>query len=401
MSFQDLAEMIRSGTLKEDDPVRREGGSGWTAAQDVIGLLRAAGKQADEQPAPAAGPERAPLARKPAKPARSFRDIARSGWSDRRLRNRVLVFLSGVLMTTAAAVVWAYWPHSRPTFPEPLLGRPRRAEDGFLTSALGPRPEIPSVPGLEPGVPQPIPGLEKIEPAFAPSLAADLESIVFSRMVKVENKFDLYLAARDDVSDPFGEPKLIERCASPQEDTHPTLSPDGLELIFVRAYARPILFHAARETTFDEFRKPIVWSAPGLENAGRRFGLPRFVDRLHLMISATEGASNTPLLLLAQRARSKRAFGPPREWPFWTPADAFITPDGLRAYYGSQTGLSVMVRTSPAAEFQGTIEIADAAVTGPINGPVWVAPREDVMFYASPGTGKNLDSPSRLWMIRF
>ena len=53
LSFPDLVELVRSGTLKEDDPVRRDGRSQWTPAGEVIGLLRAAAKK----PAEAAPPE--------------------------------------------------------------------------------------------------------------------------------------------------------------------------------------------------------------------------------------------------------------------------------------------------------------------------------------------------------
>ena len=45
VSFREMAEMVRSGTLKEDDPVRREGASQWTRAGEVIGLFRAAAKE--------------------------------------------------------------------------------------------------------------------------------------------------------------------------------------------------------------------------------------------------------------------------------------------------------------------------------------------------------------------
>ena len=45
LSFQELAGMLRSRTLTEEDPVRREGAHEWTPAREVIGLLRAAVKR--------------------------------------------------------------------------------------------------------------------------------------------------------------------------------------------------------------------------------------------------------------------------------------------------------------------------------------------------------------------
>jgi hypothetical protein len=42
VSFQDLAKMIREGTLTEEDRVRRDFSTDWIKARDVIGLVRTA-----------------------------------------------------------------------------------------------------------------------------------------------------------------------------------------------------------------------------------------------------------------------------------------------------------------------------------------------------------------------
>jgi hypothetical protein len=61
VTFQQLVEMVRSGTLVEDHGVRRELSQEWTAARDVIGLYRAAGIAKAEigSPEPAKPPAQA------------------------------------------------------------------------------------------------------------------------------------------------------------------------------------------------------------------------------------------------------------------------------------------------------------------------------------------------------
>jgi hypothetical protein len=75
VSFREMAEMVRAGTLKEDDPVRRQGTSEWTRAREVIGLFRVAAKEPPAAtPKPQAEPQRAEAPGKP-KPAALHRTI--------------------------------------------------------------------------------------------------------------------------------------------------------------------------------------------------------------------------------------------------------------------------------------------------------------------------------------
>ena len=69
VSFQDLREMVRAGTLTEDDPVRRKESSRWDPAREVVGLFRAAESEVAEA-APAdseVSSEPAPAPHEPAK----------------------------------------------------------------------------------------------------------------------------------------------------------------------------------------------------------------------------------------------------------------------------------------------------------------------------------------------
>ena len=88
-------------------------------------------------------------------------------------------------------------------------------------------------------------------------------------------------------------------------------------------------------------------------------------------------------------------------WPQW-----FVVPSGLHAFYGGNEGLYLTARQNVRSGFPGEMRILDASVTGPIDGPLWVTPQEDVVFYVSPGPGQapgpyHRDKGRRLWLLRF
>ena len=87
VGFRDMAEMVRAGTLKEADQVRRKGTSEWIPARDVIGLFRAAKKEpaqaapAAPEPKPPLAPDQPPAKGQPAAPPRRIRKrhVSRDG----------------------------------------------------------------------------------------------------------------------------------------------------------------------------------------------------------------------------------------------------------------------------------------------------------------------------------
>ena len=69
-------------------------------------------------------------------------------------------------------------------------------------------------------------------------------------------------------------------------------------------------------------------------------------------------------------------------------------------------GLFVAARPHVKGTFCEPVRFLEVSVTGPIDGPIWVAPQEDVVFYVSPGPGKKPglgpgDKGRKLWMLRF
>jgi hypothetical protein len=77
--------------------------------------------------------------------------------------------------------------------------------------------------------------------------------------------------------------------------------------------------------------------------------------------------------------------------PYWLSADR------LRAYYGVPNGLFFAGMKPESDAFSNPSKIVDV----PIDGPVWLSPKEDVLFFCSPDQGKAVDeSNRRLWMLR-
>ena len=72
----------------------------------------------------------------------------------------------------------------------------------------------------------PLPGFEGLENAYSPCLSADLKTIVFGHLTDGKTWFDLYIATRDKVEEPFGPPRLLLGCQSDELDAYPALSPN-------------------------------------------------------------------------------------------------------------------------------------------------------------------------------
>ncbi|NQT11658.1 MAG: DUF4339 domain-containing protein, partial [Planctomycetes bacterium] len=107
VSFQDLTEMVRAGTLSENDPVRRKESSRWTPAREVVGLFRAAESEvAEAAPADSETPrEPAPVCQEPAK-------ADGGSWTIAIPRPGHRAWLSmggaGVVVLVAVLAVWAW-----------------------------------------------------------------------------------------------------------------------------------------------------------------------------------------------------------------------------------------------------------------------------------------------------
>ena len=409
VGFQDLAELVRAGTLTEEDRVRREFSEEWTPAREVIGLFRTRQGPAAEAkppepesvlsaPQPPLRPPKVAVATPVARPRR-WR-IPRIGLS--------AAITAAIVLVVGVIVSYEFWSHRRSRiFPESASHRRPPVDRKSREAILGPRPEVCSVPGLPEGKAMPIPGLESVDPAYSPCLTADLRTIVFAAMRDRVTDYDLYISTRDDVSKPFAPPKVIPSCQSREFEAFPTLSPDGLELMFVRGFNQPRFCHSRRASVSDDFGEPVVWPVKDHGVAKPYLHRPQFIDPLHLTFCVVNLADESRTIFTVQRRDANSAFGPlekVRMTDAWPPY--FFAENGLRAYCYSPDGVFVSLRRARRDPYGSPIRILDPARTGPMDGPFWIAPKEDAIFYVSTGPGKKPDlgpedKGRKLWMICF
>ena len=142
---------------------------------------------------------------------------------------------------------------------------------------------------------------------------------------------------------------------------------------------------------------------PWLGNLRQQLERAQFCDDSHLALCATDWGSGGRSFLYAVRPDVVSGFVPGGNIPFrgGKSAQFYIAASGLRAYYVHKKGIMVTARRTTAEPFRGSELILDAQLTGPVKGPFWVAPQEDLIIYSSPGPGESAASARRLWMIGF
>jgi hypothetical protein len=386
VTFQDMVKMVRAGELYEENEVRRESGGDWIPASEVYGLFRMARKPPSEDGlVEGRGPGRP--GGTGAKPKRPEPAAAEPGASPARW-----VLLGCLAILAVAVAAWQWWPR---------LGSPKAS--GSARSTGGPAPKEVALPLR---TTRPVPGLEGLDPAITPSLSHDLKTIVFAMMPSVGAGFDLYMASREDVGQRFGGLAPVASCNSADSELYPALSPDGRELFFQRSEQYPQLYYATRATATDPFGDPVAWTVPDPSADQQRAERPQFLDPLRLAFRTFQPASRTWAWWIAERAAPGQPFRSVRPLairdgrPAW-----FFTASELRAYCGTPEGLLLSARSATSEPFATVSPVLDAGVTGPLDteSPVWLTPREDVMFFVSPGPGRRAVGPAsgrRLWMIR-
>ncbi len=154
VGFREMVEMVRAGTLKENDAVRRDGTSQWTRAREVTGLFRAAEKESAQARAEVK-PESVPL-----KTSGKTKETTAPPSEPRRIGRRRALLAGGLVFALLLLVVGvtAWRANRRERFPEPIRRGPRVVHDDLLAPLAAKRSATPSTPVPNDPVPRPASG---------------------------------------------------------------------------------------------------------------------------------------------------------------------------------------------------------------------------------------------------
>ncbi len=294
-------------------------------------------------------------------------------------------------------------------FPKRISGPPPVKGADMDSPRLPPPPPKLSVPGLVAGISRKLRGLEEVTDIVDFTLSADLRILVFSRDVGPPGGSNLFLTTRKGAADTFAKPQPMGAVNTKESERSPSLSRDGLELIFLRG-GQP--FVTSRPSRSERFRTPEPLPIPGVDPERESVDSPQiFADGLSVSFrvrAKQNNAANTPpRYVIAERAATSSFFERTDPVEVWRPRVVNVfSADQLRNYIGLDGGLSLSTRRGLNAKFgaPGLIQKLTPSKVGPIDGAFWITPQEDVLFFCSPGPEPekqaNPAAPRRyLWQV--
>lgn len=416
VSFDELTEVICSGEVSCDTPVRLEDSSDWTVAEEIPCLLRAAKKRqsvsgsvasdgATTSSGKAADVVRTrhkkslPVGSKPkvesASPSSAkIADVKPS----RSLSPAILLTIAVICLTTMAAGWWMFQPDR---FPQSRNSGLVRGTELSLEDMTVPAPSLPSV-DIAVGVATLIPGLEAELGVSSPSLNADLTSIVYLKVAGRQD--DIFLAQRSSRDADFQKPVRL-KCSTSANEQFCSLSPDGTQLLFtvqgqpaklcIASIADNFATHKQLQFEGIDVAKDNVDNAQWLSNTKIRFavGDPEYTRRTQHVadINSADGICRVTSEIPMQNAWPRMHFSANLE----------------RAYFANVSGISIAAPKVQMDEFGMGLILFDPAIIGPIDDanddPLFVVPQEDVIFFTGPGPAAasgNTSLANRVWMIR-
>jgi hypothetical protein len=334
-------------------------------------------------------------------------------------RARAAAAAAGLVLALSVAVrPFVSGPARYPRHVGPV---PPVKDSDLAAPALPPGPRAPSVRNLPAGVPRKVGGLEAVPAVYEPALSGDLRTIVFTTDRGGGGPRDVWIAVRESPESAFGKPAPVEPVGTPADERSPTLSRDALELVFVRD-GRPMA--AARGSASGPFRAPTPLELPGCDRDAEAVDDLRLSpDDMYLTFRVSPrrpSGRGEPRYLLAWRPARGAPFEEVSPLPVWSPlaVNAF-SPDLCRNYVATGEGVAVSSRAGLAYRFglAGLIQTLTPSRVGPVDDGFWIAPKEDVMFYSSPGPrphpglakplgsgrpdGRAGADTRSLWMVRF
>lgn len=225
-----------------------------------------------------------------------------------------------------------------------------------------------------------------------PSATGDLLELYFNRTQ------DIWVATRPSITAPWGTPVRIAELSSPENDTTPEVSHDGLAIYF--ASNRPgglganDIWSATRASRMDPWGAPVLVAAI---NSAANETSSATADNLTMVLDSARGTSDD--LYLSTRTATTEPWGTPMLLsPPSGPTDdtnPSLTADQRELYFDSdRTGdaeLHVAVRPDPAAPFAAAELITELAAPG-LDNDAWISPDRRTLLFTS-----NRDGTVRLW----
>jgi hypothetical protein len=258
---------------------------------------------------------------------------------------------------------------------------------------------------LKPGEPVLVPGFEESTWLKSPTLTADLLTIVCVRYAGNNTLDDLLIAERGSLKEPFTNHRPVASTLSPDREAHPALSPDGLQLLFVRLGPPTQLWFARRPSRQAEFSAPVNVRIPTGSHPSEFQDAPQFLDGQTIHFATGDADFTARVQLFATRTQSPSAFRMSRSLPLSDPWPRyFVTSGGRRAYFPAADGIRLTALDSRRNQYLPSELLLTGDRVGPdltkFDDTLWISPQEDLIFYCGPGPDRLQQQGHRLWMVR-
>jgi hypothetical protein len=385
-TFQELAELIARGELRESDLVRRSESTQWQQIDSVLGLMRTARKASRYSPH---------ANRRPSPPTRQ------KSFTPTRIAGAVSVLMILVLIGQGT---WM-WVARPARFPSPPAGGTILQVPSRLQQMRPRPPAVPILPQLKPGEPVLVPGFEDSTWLKSPTLTSDMLTIVCVRYAGNETLDDLLIAERRSLQEPFKNQRPISSTLSADREAHPALSGDGLQLIFVRLGPPTELWIARRPNRQAEFSAPVKMPIATGSHSSEFQDSPQFIDAETIHFATGDADFTIRTQLFARRASAGAPFSMTKPLPLPDPWPRyFITAAGRRAYFPAADGIRLTALDVRQAQYLPSEILLTTDAVGPdltkYDDTLWVSPHEDLIFYCGPGPARLQQQGHRLWMVR-
>ncbi|MDX1969091.1 MAG: hypothetical protein SFV23_18085 [Planctomycetaceae bacterium] len=394
VSMADILGLVREGRLRRDDQIRGARSLPW---QTVAEWARQGPGAA---PPPGESKLSEAIRQAGEKPKRKLADVpSAKKWLPDRERGTILLGV-GVGLLILFEAWWFLTPKLR-RYPNPekveyTVETPTRLEQFLPRSPRTPRRAVQSA-----AAPEPVLGLESIHDARTPTLSADLLDIVYTAPQGDAGQLDLFHSQRSSAGEPFATPQRLETCSGPQPEHHPTLAPDGLEIVFCVDLPPSRLYAASRPDKMTPFGAAEPLQTAGIEERFVACDEPQFLslNEMKVAVATADGKERKSLLL--QRGARGQAFRSVNTLPFADQSQrCFVASHRQRVYVLSPLGLQVQVHLPGTTQFLPGVEWLGTKIVGPSGGRegevVWVSASEDQIFFSSARS----NGPRRLWQLR-